>query len=87
MNEGISLDEACANNVVGTQEDFFERLCNEDGSVKIQPKTTTFTLKNDNTKSFTINDTHLQIGLAVVLVIVIAVVGLIIRKLIRRKVR
>jgi hypothetical protein len=86
MNEGISLEEACANNVVGTEEDF-ERSCNKDGTVKSQTKTTTFTLKNDSTKSFTINDTHLQIGIVVILALVIAIVGLIIRKLMMRKVR
>jgi hypothetical protein len=84
MNEGISLDETCANNVVGTKEDF-ERVCNNDGTVKSQPKTTTFTLKNDITQSVTINTTHLQIGLSVILLLAIAIIGLIIWKIKRKK--
>lgn len=85
MNEGITVYEACANNVVGTKNDF-ERLCNKDGTVKSQQKTTTFTLKNDSAKSFTVNDTHLQIGMGLILLVILAVVGLIIHKLIKRKV-
>jgi hypothetical protein len=80
MNEGITINEACANNVIGTKEDF-ERLCNKDGTVKSQPKTTTFTLKNDSTKSITVVDTHLQIGLAIFFLLAAVIIGLIARKL------
>ena len=68
MEEGISIDEACANNVIGTKEDF-ERSCNPDGTVKKQTNTTTFSLKNSDS-SITVNNTYLQIGVAVVVIAV-----------------
>lgn len=84
MQEGISLEEACAKNVVGTEEDF-ERTCNPDGTVKSQSKTTTFTLKNDDTKSVTINNTYLYIGIALVLVLFVAFTAFIVRMFMKRK--
>ena len=75
MNEGISINEACANNVVGTKQDY-ERLCNKDGTVKSNPKTTTYSLKNDNTNSITIDNTHLQIGVASIFIMVVVIVYL-----------
>ncbi|MBP7820908.1 hypothetical protein KA025_00475 [Candidatus Saccharibacteria bacterium] len=79
MEEGISIDEACANNVIGTKEDF-ERSCNPDGTVKKQTNTTTFSLKNSDS-SITVNNTYLQIGVAVVVIAVIFLTVLIIGKL------
>ncbi len=79
MEEGISIDEACANNVIGTKEDF-ERSCNPDGTVKKQTNTTTFSLKNSDS-SITVNNTYLQIGVAVVVIAVIILTVLIIGKL------
>ena len=84
MEEGISIDEACARNVIGTQEDF-ERSCNPDGTVKIQPKTTTFTLKNDDTKSITIDNTHLYIAATFVLVLFVILAAFLIRKILKKK--
>ncbi len=76
------MEEACANNVVGTKEDF-ERHCNPDGTVKAYTQTTTFSLKNSDS-SVTINNTYLQIGLAVVVVVIVVLTVLIIRKLKRK---
>ena len=84
MEEGISIDEACARNVIGTQEDF-ERSCNPDGTVKSQPKTTTFTLKNDDTKSITIDNTHLYIAATFVLVLFVILAAFLIRKILKKK--
>ena len=84
MEEGISIDKACAINSAGTKEDF-ERRCNPDGTVKKHTETTTFYQKNsDNT--VTINNTYLQISLAVAVVIILALAVLVIRKL-KRKTR
>ena len=79
MEEGISIDEACANNVIGTKEDF-ERSCNPDGTVKKQTNTTTFSMKSSDS-SITVNNTYLQIGVAVVVIAVIILTVLIIGKL------
>jgi hypothetical protein len=78
MEEGISIDEACANNVIGTKEDF-ERSCNPDGTVKKQTDTTTYSLKNSDS-SFTVNNTNLQIGVAATVIAVIILAVLIIIK-------
>lgn len=79
MNEaGITIDEACANNVIGTEEDF-ERNCNPDGSVKKQSETTTISLKNSD-KSVTLDNAYIQFGLAVAVVTVLLILGIIIRK-------
>lgn len=79
MENGISINEACANNAIGTKEDF-ERSCNPDGTVKKQTDTTTFTLKNSD-DSITVNNTHLQTGGAVIFIVVVILVILIIRKI------
>lgn len=75
MNEGISVEEACAGNVIGTREDF-ERNCNPDGTVKQHADTTTFSLKGTDT-SITIDNTYLWIGgttLAIMALILVVVV-------------
>lgn len=82
MEKGISIDEACARNVIGTREDF-ERNCNPDGTVKTYTDTTTFSLKNSGS-SVTINNTYLQIGGAVTVIAVIVLLALVIKKLKRR---
>jgi len=82
MEEGISIDEACANNVIGTKEDF-ERSCNPDGTVKKHTETTTFSLKNSDS-SITVNNTYLQVGGVVLVIAIIIFVVHIIRKLKRK---
>lgn len=77
MNTGISSEEACRTHLL-TAEDF-ARMCNPDGSLKSQQSTTTFTLKDDPSKSLTINNTVLYISAALVLVIV-CVVALLVRR-------
>jgi len=78
-SNGISAEEACSANVIGTEEDFV-RLCNPDGSLKKQEKTTTFHLKNDDTKSVTVKDSYIHLaGIAVIILLVVGVV-LLIRK-------
>lgn len=82
MEEGISLDEACAKRVIGTKEDF-DRSCNPDGTVKTHTDTTTFSLKNSDI-SITVNNTYLQISGAVVVIAVVILVVCIIKKLKRK---
>lgn len=79
MNEsGISVSEACANNAIGTKEDF-DRSCNPDGTVKERSDTTTFSF-NGSDNTVTIDNTHLQIGLAVIVVIILVLAVLVIKK-------
>lgn len=78
MNEGISADEACRARAL-TQEDFV-RMCNEDGSLKGQTQTTTFSLKNDDSKSTTMDNTALQVGLAGIVLLVVVIAYILIRK-------
>lgn len=86
MEKGISIEEACKDNLIGTEEDF-QANCNPDGTVKQHPKTTTFTLKNDETKSVTIDNTYLYLaGLGFLLLVAVAVF-LIIRRLFKKKAR
>ena len=82
MEEGISINEACANNVIGTKEDF-ERSCNPDGTVKKHSETTTFSLKNSDS-SITVNNTYLLVGGVALATAIIIFVVLIIRKLKRK---
>lgn len=82
MKEGITITEACANNTIGTKEDF-ERSCNPDGTVKNQSKTTTISLKNSDS-SITVNTAALQIGGAALVVLTIMLVVILIKKLKRK---
>ncbi len=82
MEDGISINEACAKNVIGTKEDF-ERSCNPDGTVKRHTDTTTFRLKNSDSE-ITVNNTSLQIGGVVAVIAAVILVVLIIRKLKRK---
>lgn len=82
MEEGITIEEACATNSIGTPEDF-ELNCNPDGTVKNHTKTTTFSLRNSD-NSVTIKNTYLQIGLSVAVITIIVMVGLVIRKMKQR---
>jgi archaellum component FlaG (FlaF/FlaG flagellin family) len=84
MDEGISLDEACAKNVIGTQEDF-ERSCNPDGTVKSQPETTTFTVKNDSANSVTVENAQLQIAIVGVVILAVVIAAVCIWKLKNKK--
>lgn len=84
MNEtGISVDEACANNVIGTKEDF-EQNCNPDGTVKQYSENTTLSSKkSDNNVS--VDNTYLKIGLSVVFITLFVLVAIIIRKVRHKK--
>lgn len=84
MDEGITLEEACSLGVVGTKEDF-ELNCNEDGTVKERPETTTFSIKGHPDKSITVNDAHLQIAIIAIPVLILLVVALIIYKIRKRR--
>lgn len=84
MQEGISLEEACASHVIGTQEDF-ERSCNPDGTAKSQSNTTTFTLKNDDTMPITVINTHLYITAGLVLVLLAILATFLVRKKLKKK--
>lgn len=78
MKQGISIDEACAMNAIGTKEDF-ERSCNPDGTVKERAETTTISIKNTD-ESVTVPTAYLQIGLGLIIVLTVLAVVLIVRK-------
>jgi cell division protein FtsL len=77
MNEELTAEEACRNHLL-TAEDF-ARTCNEDGSLKTQAHSTTFTVKNDKSKSITINNTALQVALVVAVLIMAVLTTLLIK--------
>jgi hypothetical protein len=83
MNNGISSDEACRTNSL-TAEDF-ARMCNPDGSLKHQQSTTTFTLKDDSSKSLTVNNNVLYMSAIVLAVVAIGVAALLIKRWRKRK--
>ena len=83
MDEGISLDEACATGLIGTEEDFALN-CNPDGTAKEYAETTTFTIKGTD-MSFTIQNTHLQIAGVLVLLFVGYIISRIIKSIKRRR--
>ncbi|MGB4758557.1 MAG: hypothetical protein WBP26_00705 [Candidatus Saccharimonadales bacterium] len=82
-SEGISIDEACARKVIGTQEDF-ERNCNPDGTVKNQSQTATSTQTSSST-SPAANNTNLYIAISVGLILVACALALVVRKLSKKK--
>ncbi len=79
MNNGISLSEACRLRVLA-QEDFAKE-CNEDGTIKNQSHSTTFTVKDNGALSFTVNNTVMRLTLAGVIIAVIVVGVLLFRRL------
>ena len=81
MDDGISSSEACRTHSL-TAEDF-ARMCNSDGSLKNQPGTTTFTLKDDSSKSLTVNNNVLYLSVAVLVLVVGCVIVLLVKR--RRK--
>lgn len=83
MNNGISADEACRTHSL-TAEDF-ARMCNPDGSLKNQQSTTTFTLKDDPSKSLTVNNNTLYVSAIVLTVVVVGVGVLLIKRWRKRK--
>ena len=83
MEQGISIEEACETNSIGTEKDF-ELNCNEDGTVKQQYVTTTVSLK-DSDSSVTVNSTQLYIMGTLVIIVAVLVIGLLIRKITKRK--
>ena len=83
MNEGVSLDQACEMRALNAED--FARSCNEDGSVKDGTETTTFTLKSDNSKSVTLDNTVVVAGIISVVLIAVVMGAVLIRKLRKRK--
>jgi hypothetical protein len=83
MNPGISSDEACRTHSL-TAEDF-ARMCNSDGSLKNQTGTTTFTLKDDASKTLTVNNTVLYTSAAMLVVAVACVILLLIKRKRKKK--
>ncbi len=77
MENGISADEACRTHSLTTDD--FARMCNPDGTLKNQPGTTTITLKNDPSKSLTVNNTILYTSAAALVVVVVCVVVLLVK--------
>lgn len=80
MQDGITIEEACARNVIGTEEDF-NRNCNPDGTVKAQTETTSLYLKNDSSSQVTINNYYLYIGLILTFTILLITLAIIFHKL------
>lgn len=68
----MTPNDACRMHAL-TQEDF-ARMCNEDGSLKSQTKTTTFSLKDDPSKTITsiTLDNNVLYGVGVLFVLVVA---------------
>jgi hypothetical protein len=79
MNEGISLDQACEMRALNAED--FARSCNEDGTVRGNTDKTTFTLKSDNSKSVTLDNTAIQAGIITAVLIVLIMGIFLIRKL------
>lgn len=78
MNNGITADEACRTGSLKPED--FSRVCNDDGSLKSQTQTTTFTIKNDSSKSFTVNNTVLLFSVTVFLMLVVLLTVVIFKK-------
>jgi hypothetical protein len=83
MNEELTAEEECRNHLLAAED--FPRMCNEDGSLKTQAHNTTFTVKNDNSKSITINNTALQAALVVAVLIMAVLAILIIKQHLNKK--
>lgn len=83
MQEGISLEEACARNVVGTPEDY-EQLCNLDRSVKQYSQETTFSIKGTDL-SFTVQNTYVYVGIGLVLLLAVLGAILVIKSLMAKR--
>jgi len=79
----LSAGEACRTHSL-TNEDF-ARLCNPDGSLKSQPQTTTFSLKNNPSKTITVNNTVLYVSGALLITLLIGAASLVIRRRNKKK--
>lgn len=85
MNEqGISLEEACETNTIGTSQDY-QRNCNPDGTVRTQAKETTLILPNRDNRSVTIRNTYLYSAAASVALVCVIVLGLTARHFLRKR--
>jgi len=73
----LSPAEACRTHSL-TQQDFAQ-MCSADGSLKSQRRTTTFSLKNDPSKTITVDNVVLYIAGGLLLVILIGAVVLFVR--------
>jgi len=74
----LSPGEACRTHSL-TQQDF-ARMCNADGSLKSQPQTTTFSLKDDPSKTVTVDNSVLYICGGLLLLIIIGMIVLLVRR-------
>lgn len=80
---GITVTEACRNHVMSDED--FARTCNADGTLKNQ-STTTFTLKDDSSKSITVNNAVLYAaGIGLLLAIACVIILLIRRRSKKRR--
>lgn len=77
MNTGISADEACRTHSLTEQD--FARICNPDGSLKNE-QNTTFTLKDNPSRSVTVNNNVLYGSIAILGLIVLCVVALTLKR-------
>lgn len=81
--DGISAEEACRKHAY-TPEDY-KNACNDDGSLKTHSKTTTFTLKNDETKSVTVNNSVIQATAIAIFLIAMTSIVLLTKSKLRKK--
>ena len=82
-DKGISSDEACRMHVLAAED--FARMCNKDGSLKTQPSTTTFYVKDDPSKSITIDNNVLYVSAFVFALLIAGAVVLVVRRLKKKK--
>jgi hypothetical protein len=81
---GITINEACAlraerGSGYGLTDGDFARQCNPDGSVKKTNESTTISLSNSDA-SYTVNNSYLYGGVALLVIVVAVIVALIVRK-------
>jgi hypothetical protein len=55
MEQELTAEQACHGHLLAPED--YARMCNQDGSLKSQSKTTTLTIKNTPAKSVTIDNT------------------------------
>ncbi|HTE57912.1 MAG TPA: hypothetical protein VK694_04145 [Verrucomicrobiae bacterium] len=85
MNEqGISLEEACETNAIGTAQDY-QRNCNPDGTVRTEPKETTLIVPGSSNRSVSVQNTLLYSGVGFVALLIAIILGLSARHFLKKK--
>ena len=79
---GITPEEACRYHAVSDES--FASMCNADGSLKTQ-STTTFSLKNNPSKSITVNNAVLYAAGVGLILVIACVITLLIKRRSKQK--